>query len=921
LRWAPLIAVAAVACGPESLDPVRLAEVSQAMMGMGGGGYFQPIASLSQARSRASAVLTCDGTVWIIGGTDTATLATTEIYDPLLNRWRAGPSLPTALMSAQARMTNNCNMYVVGGTTDAGTQTRGIEQLGNGFVDGGRLVSARSDFTMSELPDHSFLVANGQPVLTELVNLDNHTAVAGATLASGGTAAAEVGRPNGEVLSLGNLTLATFPPDAGMPATQAVANVVKGETLTLQWNGNAVAVGGVNGAGTALSSGLAVQPTGGMSALASLMQARTDHGASLLPSGAVWVVGGASGNVPLGSTEELVDGGWVAGPAIPARTGHSQVMLPEGQVLIAGGGGAGGTALSSVGVLDESYPTATPLPAPPARASACGAMLPDGRFFRTGSGPAGAELFDPGTRAWNPLPAPPNQAGGCVAAVLHDGRIFVAGGNPGAGPTGSAALYDFNTGSWTPVGPLAVPRTAASAILLSSGAVLVAGGFNGSNAGLASAELFEPGTRSFVTGGTMLAARGSFRLVRLDDDTVLAIGGLPSSGGTAIKNVDRFTPQTHQWSAMPALNTGRAGHSVTMLSGGELVVVGGTATVGAEMEWMDANRMLWAQRALTITATSGQLGVRLPFNRVLIAGGGGAAGTQAARIDPYTPAVIENLTLPSSLGESLGGLLPDGTVLAVGSSSAVIYDESRIAPNAPRPQLDTFGPVPAGSPVVISGSQLYTDVTASGGGTRASPSNLTLLLFRHTVTGLVRDVETYSFGDPGSAQYNLFANFSPGWYVATVSVNGITSNPQVLFVAGRCMADSDCNGGFCGADQLCCEQVCAGVCISGACIGDLPDGGVIDAGTPDAGMMMDAGMMDAGMPDAGPMDAGSMDAGPQDAGPEDAGADAGQDGGPDLPPLKLGTGCSCSESVGLTWVLAAALAFRRQRRSLRRKAG
>jgi hypothetical protein len=914
LRWAPLIAVAAVACGPESLEPVRLAELSQAVLPAGG--YFQPIASLSQARSHAAAVLTCDGTVWIIGGTDTATLATSEVYDPFLNRWRSGQPLPTALMSAQARMTNNCNMYVVGGTTDAGTQTRGIEQLSNGFIDGGQLISARSDFTMSELPDHTYLIANGQPAVTERVDLDNHLAVAGVPFGSSALGAAEVSRATGEVLSLGNLTLATFPPDGGAPSTQAVANVVKGETMTLQWNGNAVAVGGANGTGVALSSGVVIQPGGSMSALASLATARTDHGASVSPSGAVWVVGGASGNVPIASSEALIDGGWVAGPMIPARSAHSQVMLPEGQVLIAGGAGAGGAALSEVGVLDESYPVTTALALPPSRGSVCGAMLADGRFFRTGSGPAGAELYDPGTRAWTPLPAPPNQSGGCVASVLNDGRILVAGGHPAAGVTGSAALYDFNTGSWTPVGSLAVPRTSATAILLSSGAVLVAGGFNNSNNAVASAELFEPGSLSFISGGTMLAARGTFRLVRLDDDTVLAIGGLPTVGGNPIKNVDRYSPSTRQWSAMPALNTGRAGHSATMLSGGELVVIGGTATVGAEMEWMDSNRMLWAQRALSITLPSGHLAVRLPFNRVLIVGGSAAAGAQVARIDPYTPAVVDSMTVPSSLGESLGGLLPDGTVLAVGASSAALYDEGRIASNAPRPQLDMFGPVPAGSPVVISGSQLYTDVTASGGGARASPSNLTLLLFRHTVTGLVRDVETYSFGDPGSAQYNLVSNFSPGWYVATVSVNGVTSNPQVLFVAARCMADSDCNGGFCGADQLCCEKACAGVCVSGACIGDLPDGGTIDAGAPDAGMM------DAGMPDAGPMDGGPMDAGPPDAGPADAGVDAGQDAGHDpLPPLKLGTGCSCSESAGFTWVLAAALAFRRQRTTLRRKAG
>jgi hypothetical protein len=914
LRWAPLIAVGALSCGPESLEPVRLGQVSQAMMGAPAG-YYQPIASLTQARSSASAVLTCDGTVWIIGGSSAGTLATTEVYDPLLNRWRSGPSLPFALMSAQARMANTCDMFVIGGMTDAGNPTPAIEHFnGSAFEDGGRLLTARSDFTMTELPDFTFLVANGQSVKTEHVDLYNHVTNAGPSFSAAITGAAEAVRSSGEVLTMGNLTLATFPVDAGAPSTQAVASLVHGETMTTQWNGDVVAAGGANGAGMALASATLVHSNGSMTATGSLNQGRFDHGASLLPSGAVWVAGGNLGTMSAQTTELFVDGGWVPSVTIPARNAHTQVMLPEGQVLVAGGLDTGGGAQTSAGVFDQSAPAVTVLPSPPARTGICGALLPDGRFFRTGNGPSSSELFDPSTRTWHTLPAPPGNPYSCTATVLHDGRLLLAGGTTSASVTGAAALFDFNSGTWTPVGSMATPRSGASAILLSSGEVLIAGGFGGTGGAVSSAELFEPGTLSFVPGGDMLAARATFRMVRLDDDTVLAIGGVPTMAGTPITNVDRFTRSGKSWTAMPSLNTGRSGHSATMLSGGEVVVIGGTSTVGAEMEWMDSNRNVWAQRSLALTPAGGHLAVRLPFNRVLMIGGGGANGNQAARIDAYTPAVVDNTMLATSNGESFGGLLPDGTVLAVGASTAVLYDEGRIDPGAPRPQLDQFGPVPAGSPVVISGSQLYTDITASGGGAHASPSNLTLLLFRHEVTGLVRDVETYSFGDPGSAQYNLFSNFSPGWYVATVSVNGITSNPQVLFVAGRCMADSDCNGGSCGADQLCCEQPCAGSCVTGAC---LVDGGMVmvDAGMPDAGMMM---MMDAGMPDAGPQDAGPPDAGPPDAGPLDGGAD----GGPVVvPPLKLGTGCSCNESVGLTWLLAAGFVLRRQRTSLRRKAG
>jgi hypothetical protein len=126
-----------------------------------------------------------------------------------------------------------------------------------------------------------------------------------------------------------------------------------------------------------------------------------------------------------------------------------------------------------------------------------------------------------------------------VAAPLPDGRVLSAGGasNPSS-PTAlaSAELFDPATGSFSSlgIGSMGTPREGAVAAPLLDGRVLIAGGRTGlGSEPLASAEIFNPASKSFSSLG--IGSMGTPRLfasaASLPDGRVLVAGGNTTGGG------------------------------------------------------------------------------------------------------------------------------------------------------------------------------------------------------------------------------------------------------------------------------------------------------------------------------------------------------------------------------------------------------
>jgi hypothetical protein len=118
-------------------------------------------------------------------------------------------------------------------------------------------------------------------------------------------------------------------------------------------------------------------------------------------------------------------------------------------------------------------------------------------------------------------------------------------------------------GVFTAVGTMTTPRSDHTATLLANGKVLIAGGSNGSKA-LASAELYDPTTRTFSPTGSMIGPRYCHTATLLADGRVLIAGGISNdpSGTTVTQYV--FTAEIYD----PATGVFRATGDLSSASGG-----------------------------------------------------------------------------------------------------------------------------------------------------------------------------------------------------------------------------------------------------------------------------------------------------------------------------------------------------------------
>jgi hypothetical protein len=87
-----------------------------------------------------------------------------------------------------------------------------------------------------------------------------------------------------------------------------------------------------------------------------------------------------------------------------------------------------------------------------------------------------------------------------VLAVLHDGRILLAGGENSAAAASSAEIFDPATGTWSNAHALNDPnRDLANAVTLSSGRVLVFGSLSSSDK---TAEVYDSATNTWTNTAT-----------------------------------------------------------------------------------------------------------------------------------------------------------------------------------------------------------------------------------------------------------------------------------------------------------------------------------------------------------------------------------------------------------------------------------
>ena len=224
---------------------------------------------------------------------------------------------------------------------------------------------------------------------------------------------------------------------------------------------------------------------------------RFDHTATLLPNGKVLVAGGYRGDVgfPDWTGVEFYDPSsntWTAGGTLlAARAQHTATLLPNGRVLLIGGARqtpaapavelydptANISTVAAASTLELNLGSATLL-------SSGSVLFVVGSQSSNSSNPAvaAAVLYNPSTNSWANAGTLSTWHDGHTATRLGNGAVLVVGGGTNSSRQGNNAtdiveLYDPTANSWSVTKVLVQgPRLLHTSTLLSSGAVLVVGG-------------------------------------------------------------------------------------------------------------------------------------------------------------------------------------------------------------------------------------------------------------------------------------------------------------------------------------------------------------------------------------------------------------------------------------------------------------
>ncbi|MDP1889853.1 MAG: kelch repeat-containing protein, partial [Gemmatimonadaceae bacterium] len=169
-----------------------------------------------------------------------------------------------------------------------------------------------------------------------------------------------------------------------------------------------------------------------------------------------------------------------------------------------------------------------------------------------------------------------------TATLLNDGKVLITGGFKGTGNSftvlASAEVFNPASNTFIPIGNMTTPRTSHTATLLPDGRVLIAGGQDNGGANLKSAEIFNPNTNSFIAISNMNEARFYHAANLLNDGRVLIAGGV---GQGHLKSTEIFDPAANQFSAGPDMTTERFHAASVLLNDGRVLIVNGLTTLNS----------------------------------------------------------------------------------------------------------------------------------------------------------------------------------------------------------------------------------------------------------------------------------------------------------------------------------------------------
>jgi hypothetical protein len=269
---------------------------------------------------------------------------------------------------------------------------------------------------------------------------------------------------------------------------------------------------------------------------------------------------------------------------------------------------------------------------------------------------------------------------------------------------------------------MSVGRIRPVAVRLLDGKVLVTGGHSsrswGATGFLASTELFDPATETFVPGGNMTEPRSFHAATLLQNGDVLIVGGINAyrdGVDTTSSTAELYVSRSGQFVPTGGMSVKRAAMAATLLRDGTVLVTGGFegVVVHADAEIYDPGTGRFSRAGFMTEPRYGHVAQLLPDGRVLIAGGTG--GVSAEIFDPAERTFSKTGNLVSRPVTPLGTVLPDGNVLILGSDDlngsatpSQMYDAASgvfrvVTPAWSAPWSATVTPLADGKVVIVGG--------------------------------------------------------------------------------------------------------------------------------------------------------------------------------------------------------------------------
>lgn len=225
-----------------------------------------------------------------------------------------------------------------------------------------------------------------------------------------------------------------------------------------------------------------------------------------------------------------------------------------------------------------------------------------------------------------------------TATLLSDGRVLVIGGEAHgssgiSGALASAEIYDPATRTFTPAGNLQVPRLGHCAVELPDGTVVVLGGWtlvNGNGTVISQVEAWNPATMTFTVLGSTLSPHPGGQAFLRQDGRIQMVGGYDSSAGVTSDTyrTEIFDPASGNSRYDFALTDVEDNATLIPLDASHFMLLGGENGLGGWHQ-LDTAALYATDGSLPNPSAGGRLpypftagaGVNLPGGKVVVAGG------------------------------------------------------------------------------------------------------------------------------------------------------------------------------------------------------------------------------------------------------------------------------------------------------------